>query len=410
MADRNIRRKGSLQDALVLRRGANSLNFLRLVLASLVIVSHSITLGGFGSQQFLGNQTLGSLAVDGFFGISGYLICASALRHTLQRGRLVGICRYLWDRILRIYPAFWVCLLVTALIFGPIGWLTDHETLNGYWSHPDGPFFYVIGNFRLVMHSNMISGTPGHVPNSGGWNGSLWTLEWEFLCYLGIGLLAVLGLLMRRRVVLLLGVSVWFLEFLMYLHVRVVPQPLWTMSRFAPIFMVGALLYLYRDRVPDSGYLALGLTALAVVGLKTGQSNLVFSDWLTGPALAYPVLWLGAHLPCKRIGATNDISYGVYIYGWPVGQLMALAGLQAAGYLPFMLATLLCTLPLAVTSWWIIERRALEARNWVPPPLRRFSRKREPYLGDAGFWSSDNGQKLDRRGAVRPTESGVRAR
>jgi len=372
MADMAIRRVSRLQDALVLRRGANSLNFLRLVLASLVIVSHSITLGGFGNQQFLGNQTLGSLAVDGFFGISGYLICASAVRHTGQHGRLIGLGRYLWDRILRIYPAFWVCLLVTALIFGPIGWLADHQSLGGYWSHPDGPLHYVTVNFTLVMHQYPISGTPAHVPNSGGWDFSLWTLEWEFLCYLGIGLLAILGLLLRRRVVLMLAVFAWLLEFLMYLHVRVVPQPLWTMLRFAPIFMVGALLYLYRDRVPDSGYLALGLTALAVVGLKTGQPNLFFSDWLTGPALAYPVLWLGAHLPCRRIGATNDISYGVYIYGWAVGQLLALAGVQAAGYFPYMLATVACTVPLAAASWWLIEKRALKARSWVPAPLRRF--------------------------------------
>jgi peptidoglycan/LPS O-acetylase OafA/YrhL len=368
-ATRHVKR---LQSALVLRRGANSLNFLRLVLASLVIVSHSIVIGGFGNQQFLGNQSLGSLAVDGFFGISGYLICASALRHTGQHGRLYGVARYIWDRMLRIYPAFWVCLLVTAVIFGPIGWRADHSSLSGYVSHADGPVYYIVGNFRLVMHSYLISGTPAHVPDPGGWDASLWTLEWEFLCYLGIGLLAILGLLLRRRIVLLLGVVAWLCEFLMYLHIQVVPHLLWTMLRFTPIFMVGALLYLYRDRVPDSGYLALGLTALAAAGLMTGQPNMLASDWLTGPAIVYPVLWLGGHLPCRRIGATNDISYGVYIYGWPVGQLLALAGVQAAGYFPYMLTTLVCTVPLAAASWWIVEKRALRARHWVPSPLRRY--------------------------------------
>ena len=352
----------------------------------------SITLGGFGNQQFLGNQTLGPLAVDGFFGISGYLICASALRHSLQNGRLVGLARHFWDRILRIYPAFWVCLIVTAVIFGPIGWLTDHQTVSGYASQPDGPLYYFVGNFRLVMHSYLISGTPAHVPNSGGWDTSLWTLKWEFLCYVGMGLLAALGLLMRRRVVLFLGVFAWFLEFLMYLHAQVVPHAFWTMLRFAPIFMVGALLYLYRDRVLDSGYLALGLTALAVAGLMTGQPNLHFSDWLTGPALAYPVLWLGAHLPCRRIGATNDISYGMYIYGWPVGQLLTLAGLQAAGYLPYMLATLACTVPLAVTSWCLVEKRALGARSWVPAPLRRFVNDQVPQIPNDGYSYSDDGK------------------
>ena len=158
----------------------------------------------------------------------------------------------------------------------------------------------------------------------------------------------------------------------MYLHIQVVPHLLWSMLRFTPIFLIGALLYLYRDRVPDSGYLALGLTVLAGVGLMTGQPNLLASDWLTGPALVYPVLWLGAHLPCRRIGAANDISYGVYIYGWPVGQLLALAGVQAAGYFPYMLTSLVCTAPLAAASWWMVEKRALQARSWVPSPLRRY--------------------------------------
>jgi peptidoglycan/LPS O-acetylase OafA/YrhL len=80
----------------------------------------------------------------------------------------------------------------------------------------------------------------------------------------------------------------------------------------------------------------------------------------------YPVLWLGAHLPFQRIGASNDISYGVYIYAFPVGQLLAIAGLQKAGYILFMLTTLICTIPLAMASWWGLEKWALRARTWQP--------------------------------------------
>lgn len=87
--------RARLGDVLVLQRGANSLNFLRLALALLVVVSHSITLGGFGSEVILGNQSVGDVAVDGFFGISGFLICASALRHIERRGRILGLIRYL---------------------------------------------------------------------------------------------------------------------------------------------------------------------------------------------------------------------------------------------------------------------------------------------------------------------------
>ena len=352
----------------MLRRGANSLNFLRLVLASLVIVSHSIASGGFHWAHFLGNADPGSLAVDAFFGISGYLICASALRMNEFHGRWKGLFYYLRDRVLRIFPAFWLCLIVTAVFFGVIGWLATHPSLGGYWNHPYGPTHYVKANSALAIRAWTISGTLAHVPYPMAWNASLWTLEWEFFCYLGVGLLAVLGLLVRRPAVVGIALASWFFEIAMYVQPAhlVLHSQFVFIVRFAPIYLVGTLCFLYRDKIPDSGWLALGLTALACLGLTTGQKNLLFSDWLTGPALVYPVLWLGAHLPCRRIAATNDISYGVYIYGFPVSQLMAIARVQSAGYIPFMLASLACTIPFAAASWWGLEKWALKARNWKP--------------------------------------------
>ena len=100
----------------------NSLNFLRLILALAVVFSHSITLGLFGSEWILGRTTLGTVAVYGFFGISGYLIAGSAGRNNTGR--------YLWQRFLRIFPAFWVCLIVTAFLFGTIAWFHSNPGLS----------------------------------------------------------------------------------------------------------------------------------------------------------------------------------------------------------------------------------------------------------------------------------------
>lgn len=356
-----------LGDKLVLRHGGNSLNFLRLALALLVIVSHSITLGGFGSEKLLGNQSFGDLAVDGFFGISGYLICGSALRHMERHGRWRGIAHYFWDRVLRILPAFWVCLLVTAFIFAPVGWWVVHHSLSGYWSHSHGPVHYVLSNLFLRLGVLQISGTPAHVPYPLAWDKSLWTLMWEFLCYIGIALLAAVGLLYRRTVVVGIAVVVWLVEIALFFHPLAHASTEYS-TRFASVFLVGALLYLYRDRVPDSGALALGLLALVCLGFAVGDPTSRVSDWLSGPSLVYPVLWLGAHLPFQRVGATNDISYGVYIYAFPVGQLLAIEGVQKSGYVVFMGATVLCTIPLAAASWWGLEKWALKARTWQPFP------------------------------------------
>src|ERR1039457_895578 len=92
----------------------NSLNFLRLILALAVLFSHSITLGLFGSESILGKTTLGTVAVFGFFGISGFLVAGSAARNNVGR--------YLWQRFLRIFPAFWICLLVTWVVFCTTLW------------------------------------------------------------------------------------------------------------------------------------------------------------------------------------------------------------------------------------------------------------------------------------------------
>ena len=85
--------------------------------ALLVIFSHSLTLGGYRSETLWGHGTLGDYAVDGFFAVSGFLITGSATRN--------HVVRYLWQRALRILPGFWVCLLITAIVAGPIAWLSE---------------------------------------------------------------------------------------------------------------------------------------------------------------------------------------------------------------------------------------------------------------------------------------------
>ena len=108
-----------------LRGHNNSLGFIRLVLASLVIVDHAFPLGGFGVEPVagwtIGQTSLGGIAVAGFFAISGYLITKSGLA--------ADILQFLWRRFLRIFPAYWAVLLVTALVIAPIVWWADGHNL-----------------------------------------------------------------------------------------------------------------------------------------------------------------------------------------------------------------------------------------------------------------------------------------
>ena len=352
----------------------NSLNSLRLALALLVILSHSVAFGLWGSWEVFNGTSLGTVAVAGFFGISGYLIAGSALRNSPGR--------YLWQRFLRIFPGFWVCLIVTAFGFGVLAWLTTSHpcrSLGCYVDAPNGPFGYIYRNWFLQMNQASIAGLPrgNYDPYVWGeWNGSLWTLLYEFVCYLVLMALAVLGLLRRRAAVLALT-AVLFVSMLV---ITVVPHFsshfnlfenwfLMNLMRLASVFLVGTLIYLYRDVIPDSGWLA-AIVALLFVGslwLPNGghQPRLAFTlSSLCAGLLAYPLLWLGSHLPFERIGSRNDYSYGYYIYAYPVQQLLAMWGLIRWGYVGYTAAVIVVTTPLAVGSWWLIERNALKLKKF----------------------------------------------
>ncbi len=363
----SVTKRNTLADAYSGRR--NSLNLLRLVLATTVVLSHSISLGGYGTENFLHWSTAGTLAVYGFFGISGFLITQSALHH--RPGR------YLWHRFLRIFPAFWVCLIVTALVFGWLGWIHSGHScgFSCYLKEPNGPLRYIFHNGWLRIDQLSIAGTLRGVPFLPVWNGSLWTLFYEFICYLLIGLLAVVGLLRRSWVVVVLGVLVWMAEFV----IMAVPKFNAHINAFhhsdeaklvalVPVFLTGSALYLFRDKVPDSGWIAIGCVAvfacsiLLPIGNGTPAYTLTRADAFA-PLLAYPLLWLGAHLPWPWIASRNDYSYGVYIYAFPAGQLLAIWGVYRWGYVPYTLMTALLVAPLAAASWWLIEKRALSLKG-----------------------------------------------
>jgi peptidoglycan/LPS O-acetylase OafA/YrhL len=146
------------------------------------------------------------------------------------------------------------------------------------------------------------------------------------------------------------------------------------MMKFAAIFLVGALIYLYRDRIPDSGWLALGCLGVFIACLWLPTPNKHPAVAFTGsaimaPVLAYPVLWLGAHLPFQKVGARNDYSYGFYIYAFPVQQVLAIWGVIHLGYVPYTLVVVAVTAPFAIGSWWLIEKHAMRLKSFNPRRL-----------------------------------------
>jgi len=188
----------------------NSLNFLRLAMCLTVIVSHGVTLGGFGNEWIFGRTTPALPTLYGFFCLSGFLIAGSATHNRVGR--------YLWQRFLRIMPAYWACLLVTALVIGALAW--SHEPHSAscsifscYYLLPhDGPPAYLYHNWLLATNQVNIGPTPLGGPVPYFWNNSVWTLMPEVFCYLILAGLASLKLLRRRGVVVGLAGVLWLLE------------------------------------------------------------------------------------------------------------------------------------------------------------------------------------------------------
>ncbi|WP_191330317.1 acyltransferase [Frigoribacterium sp. ACAM 257] len=344
-------RAGTLGAVLDPRR--NAYNLIRLVMAAFVVVWHSFPLTGHDIGLEPVRQLASRLPVDVFFAISGYLIAMSW-------SRTPSVVAFLRARVLRIFPAFWVCLVLTAGVFAPVALL-----LRGVPA-PDGfvgdAVSYVVRNAALRVWQFDIAGTPLGTPLEGAWNGSLWTLGWEFTCYLGVLVLGVLGLL-RSRWALPVAYVACTAGVLASSYGDVHNWYLTNGSRFGIVFVAGAIIWRWRDSLPVRGWL------LAVAALVVAVSS-TLPDYgvVAALPLAYLALAAGALLKQPALSIRTDISYGTYIYGFPLQQLLATAGLASLGVPLFALLSLAITFAAAAASWHLVEKPTMKFKRRRPVP------------------------------------------
>ena len=335
----------------------NNFDALRLVAAISVIFSHAFLIGE-GTQDpeplywATGGQTvLGVAGVFVFFTISGYLVAQSfeATGSPL---------RFLAKRGLRIYPGLLACLVVSAFVMGPL--VTDLP-LAAYLRSL-GPYSYVVSNFAMILPANTLPVVAFSGYSAGSViDGPLWTLPSEVAMYLMLCALGVVGALRLRVIVPLLLLGIGGLWFDTASSEYFIGSALWLL----PFFAAGMALYRLRDRPILNGAIALAAFA-----------GLVISAWLHALILLFPIFgsylviylafarWLPV-LPAARFG---DLSYGLYIYGWPIEQwLTRLHGGTLAWPKLFALALPL-TAAVAFLSWHLVEQRALRLK---PANLRR---------------------------------------
>jgi peptidoglycan/LPS O-acetylase OafA/YrhL len=327
----------------------NRFDILRLLAAWLVVLSHCFPLGGRPQSEpmlsTLGFDTVGGVGVGIFFVLSGYLV-------TLSLERSPTLLEFARRRVLRIYPGLVGLCLLSVLMLGPL--LTDWPTAS-YWRHPvTWQYLWTAGAWDIhyalpgVFATNPMSAV----------NGSLWSLPYEITCYLALAALSLLPGPMRIKASLVAAVLVAmvlarpeslepftvFLE-LDYYH-----------SKLGLLFAVGSVYACWRAHIRPALWHALALLAGALL-LPHGVWQLLL--YVLG--LGTLTLWLalyGTWLPRvpKRMG---DWSYGAYLYGFPVQQVLAHFRLHETSFAGFVVACTAITFALAGVSWHLIEKQAM---------------------------------------------------
>lgn len=341
----------------MIRSRQNNFDALRVFAAILVIYGHGSDLTG-GADPGLWGVPLARLGLDIFFSISGFLVTTSWQRDPRLRD-------FLGKRALRIFPGLITCVLVTTFLLGPlVSTLPARAYFTSY-----GTYAYLA---NLVLYAQQhLPGVFTSLRGNVAVNGSLWSLFPEWLCYCTVPLFALLTLRVRVCALLVFALACGGCGVMMFLAppdrtIVFYGASLHYMLVQIPLFLIGGVFGLVPPRVRLLGRPDLCLLFLCMnYGISTwfGWWSLPV-EWLTLP---YMVISFGLlSLPAlKHVGRLGDVSYGLYLYAFPVQQLVIylLPNTQA----PIFMCVLL-TLPLAFLSWHLVEKPALRLKPRGPSP------------------------------------------
>ena len=341
-------------------RIANNFDIIRILFAWFVIVSHSYVLNGNGPTDPLASLTNGYMifsfiGVKGFFIISGYLIFQS-----LERSH--SIVDYLTKRILRIFPALIVVLLLTLLVVYFI-----YPPHQGYYLFDPEIYKYFFGNSILFMPHFFIKGIFEN-QYSHAINGSLWTIEFEFLFYI---FLLIFFPIRKRKNLLKIALSIIIFTFFIgnifyHIELKKITAPINLELAFdlGTYFLMGSLIACFEwEKIPYKIGIVMVATILLVI------ATLFKIDYsLVQISLPFLIIYLGKQTSkIATISHTilGDPSYGIYLYGFPIQQFIIYFYKPSTPLL--LVSSTIASFVIGYLSWILIEKRALQYKNIFSP-------------------------------------------
>jgi peptidoglycan/LPS O-acetylase OafA/YrhL len=310
--------------------------------------------------------SLGTLAVDVFFFTSGFLVTASLLSRT-------SAIDFVWGRGLRIYPALVVMVALTVGVLGPLFTTLD----PAQYLHAYGTRAYLVYNSTVL--SDVINFLPGVFANNpwpGAVNGSLWTLPYEVRMYatllLAWILLRVAGHRRPSLMRLLIPTAAAISGLLLLLKSSGDAHLGEPGLRLFFMFFAGSSYQVFKDRIRlHTAGAVLAATAITACALFTPRHfTAVFM--FTMPYLLLYLAFVPAGL-LRKYNSMGDYSYGVYIYAFPVQQVLV-ALFPGISVLSLLLLSALGTLTLAALSWHLIEERCLRLKQTLSNHTHRLLR------------------------------------
>lgn len=334
-------------DEVIAREGTNAFNLIRLVAASTVIFGHSFVLSTNIGQAVDPAKTVtehylsGTLAVMVFFLVSGIFVSQS-----LDRDR--NLLNFAARRVFRIWPGLLVCLFISAALAAVFNSLTWPEL----WAQRDA-FYRYIAKGPLLHFDWTLPGAFGDRAISTV-NGSIWSLVLEVRMYILLAALATLGLAFRRGLVT---------PTVLFLTALVLVKPEAFEAWIPPVrhaivpclyFLAGIVVYAYRRNIRVSWVHV--LAALVLFAVTTG----FIREAALQAFIIAGTLWVGASRTLADIRLPADYSYGIYLYGFPVQQVVATVWPEAGPYLMTAIS-IPAVAAFAVLSWHLVELPGLAA-------------------------------------------------